>query len=283
MSLREMQSLFWRAITWPTGAENFLRDADEDTRRAFADTFAESGAFGRCERVEVYADGYFWRLHDVLAAEFPVARWLVGEGPFRNLVTDYVLACPSVDPDLGQFARRLATFVSEHALADEVPPVVDVVRVERAMTEVLVASDADVLSRADLAAVALPAWPSARFGLAPGVALVDTRWDFGPVWQAHRGGDSAAEVSRLLEPGSHARLVWRGPDLSVYHRSLVGPERRALTALVQGATFAEICGAAAGPDDACEPDVVAAALRRWVDDGILAREAGVGRRAPTPD
>ena len=121
MSLRETQELFWRAITHPTGVTDFLESADETTRRAFEAIFAETPEFSRRERVDVYADGYFHRLHGVLADQFEVGRHLLGADRFNDLVTDYLLAHPSDDPDIRRIGARFPAFARAHAFAEAVP------------------------------------------------------------------------------------------------------------------------------------------------------------------
>lgn len=269
VSLRDVQALFWRAMTWPTGVEDFLAQADAETVAAFERTFAETPAFGRRARMDVYADAYFWRLHDVLADEFPVARWLIGPQRFRNLATDFVLERPSREPDLGRFAAGLAAFVEGHPIGTEVPPLLDVIRVERVMTESLVAADERLLARDDLAAVAPEQWPGLELSLATSSKLVELGWDFGVPWRGQRDAADAAAVLGTMAPQPTTRLVWRARDLSVYHRNVDAGEGAALAAVASGATFADVGMVAAQTSDA-QPDAVARWLARWVEDGLLA-------------
>ena len=58
MTLAELQELFVRAVAWPTGVADFLAQADAETVAAFHGAFAETVAFSRVERIDVYAEYY---------------------------------------------------------------------------------------------------------------------------------------------------------------------------------------------------------------------------------
>lgn len=60
--------------------------------------------------------------------------------------------------------------------------------------------------------------------------------------------------------------VWR-QDFLVFHATVDTVERPPVTMLARGATFAEIAGACADPNDA------AALLARWLEDGLIRRGA----------
>src|SRR5262245_32933252 len=61
--LRELQGLFWRSIS--AGADGVGPTAP------LLEVSELSAMLGSAERLRVYADAYFWRLHDVLAEDFP--------------------------------------------------------------------------------------------------------------------------------------------------------------------------------------------------------------------
>ncbi|MBL8946584.1 MAG: putative DNA-binding domain-containing protein, partial [Myxococcales bacterium] len=121
MSLAELealQALFSRAIVHPEGIDAFLAEADPATRAAFDAAFDGTAEFDARLRMGVYADAYFWRLHDVLLDHFSLVAWILGPAGFRNLATDYVLQRPSEDPDVRRFGARLPAFLGGHPLAD---------------------------------------------------------------------------------------------------------------------------------------------------------------------
>lgn len=271
MTLAELQALFWRAIRWPTGIDDFLREADDATRAAFEAAFAETAAFDRRARMEVYAEAYFWRLHDVLRDHFGLLARLLGPDRFRNLATDYVWQCPSQDPDIRRFGARLPAFVAAHAEGLRVPGLAGVAAIEWAMVRALDVPQPDApLRRAELLARPPEAWPSLRLASMPSVAIERSELPFLAMWRAF---DADAITLPLPPPGvARAVLVWR-EQLAVMVRELDDDEADALSRLRRGCAFDELC-------EGRSPEQVVAWLQRWIDDALVRHDAGVERPAP---
>ena len=266
MNLRETQALLWRAIRWPTGVEAFLKQADVETRRAFAQTFAETARFGRAQRVQVYAEAYFWRLYEVVVDQYPVTAWISGAAPFHDLVTDFVLEHPSRTPDIRRFAAGLPDMLQRHVLGRRTPGLADVAAVDWAISDAVDRADEPRLSAEDLTRHDPNTWPSLRFELTRTASILDCALPYSALRKAWA---AEADVPTLdLEPATV--LVWRQCNHDVYQRSLTDAEARALRVLAERGTFAAMCDAAAGPTctDASPTDVVAW-LRRWLDDDLL--------------
>jgi hypothetical protein len=271
MTLRATQELFWRAIAWPTGVADFLAHADEATRRAFADTFASSDGFDRVARMNVYANAYFWRLHEVVVVELELTAWLAGAPRFHDFVTDYVLQHPSRNEDVGRFAAGIPEALREHALERAVPGLADVAAVEWAIVCAIDGPDDHVLQADALAAIPTAHWPALQLHAVRTASLLECRLDFAAL---HRAMESAEAPPASPASSDHAILVWRRPDLDVHYRSVAPPEARALRALLDARTFSELCDAAAGPRaDEATPASVVAWLRRWLHDGLVAHSS----------
>lgn len=277
MRLREVQRLLWRAITWPTGVDDFLAQADPATRAAFASTFAAglpgSPQLGARERVGVYAESYYWRLEEVLRDQFRVSAWVCGSADFHDLCTDFVLERPSASGDVRRIGAPFPTYVAAHPIARRIRGIEDVACIEWSAVEAIDAVDVPRFGAADLSAVALPDWPALRLHAAPGVSLHRCRLPYAGLWNAReRGEPSSPDAPPTLGPPQHV-LVWRA-GLEVFHRSVGAPESAALAALLDNATFSEICtaaeDAAAASTEPATPATVVAWLRRWLDDGLVA-------------
>lgn len=268
MNLRETQALLWRAITWPTGVDAFLAQADPATRKAFAETFAETEAFSRSARVQVYAEAYFWRLYEVIVDQYPVTAWLAGGTRFHDFVTDYVLAQPSRTPDIRRFAASLPTFLSTHGLATRTPGLAGLARVDAAIADAVDLPDEPRLTTEDFAQLPPERWPSARIALTQTATLVPCPLPYAEFRKAWADEGPPPNLPPLDPDG--CALVWRQANHDVYHRMLTPPEARALHALRDGGTFAEACDAAAGRDTtgATAADVVQW-LQRWLRDDLL--------------
>lgn len=267
LPLDQLQALFWRAITHPTGIADFLRAADEPTRQAFAAAFAGTPGFDATARMEVYADAYFWRLHDVLFDHFGLVAQLLGRDRFRNLATDYVLACPSVDPDIRRFGARLPRFLAGHAECQRVPGLDTIAAVEWAMVRALDARHGSApTTRAALAAVPLPQWPQLQLRLVDSAALVVTTLPFAALWHSFDRDAIAATPLPVPPPGPPSAIaVWRERS-SVVHRSLGDDEAAALGRVAQGCSFEALC-------EDHSPEAVVAWMQRWLDDALLCATA----------
>ena len=259
MSLADDQSLMWRAITWPTGVADFLACADEPTRTAFERAFADTPGFDRVARVGVYADAYFWRLHGVLADHFGLVAWLLGPARFQNLVTDYVLACPSIDPDIRRYGERFPEFVARRC---DIAGLGDVAAIEWAMVRALDAPDERCTTRDELQAVPMDQWPALVLRTVATAHVHACALPFAPLWRAHATEPSPVTPPPTLEPAVDV-LVWRA-GLDVCWRELAPAEARAIEALIGGIRFDALC------ERVGRAEPVVAWLQRWLDDGLIA-------------
>jgi hypothetical protein len=259
MSLADDQALMWRAIRWPTGVADFLAQADEATRTWFARAFTETDAFDRVARVGVYAEAYYWRLHGVLADHFGLVAWLLGPSRFRNVVTDYVLACPSIDPDIRRYGARFPGFLATHALS---AGVADVAAIEWSMVQALDAPDERVLTVDDLRPVPLDAFGAIGLRAVATARLHACALPFSALWSMHGSTPSPTTPPDIRDPAVDV-LVWRA-GLDPMHRELDADEAAALALVLPGTTFGALC------DRTGAPSTVATWLHRWLADELLA-------------
>jgi hypothetical protein len=257
--LEALQALFYRAIVHPQGVEAFLAAADPDTRAAFDAAFDGTADFDARARMGVYADAYFWRLHDVLLDHFSLVAWILGPARFRNLATDYVLQRPSEDPDVRRFGARLPAFLREHPLVTAVPGIDELAAIEWAMVRALDVPQGPLLQRATLAELPPEGWP-ALWSQAVASAFVGAcHHDFGALW-AHHLVTPTPDETPVAGAVNHV-LVWR-QGLAVMHRAVDASEADALLRLRDGVAFAGLCEHVDAP-------TAVAWLSRWLDDGLL--------------
>jgi hypothetical protein len=249
-------------IAAPTGAGPGAVDLHAEgaiARSDLAGLVRGDERLGAVDRVDVYADMYFYRLRDCLAEDFPRLAAVLGEVDFHNLVTDYLLAHPSRHWSLRELGRALPDFVAGRELAG-------LAALEWARVDVFDAADVEPATRDGL--VALGA--EARLWLVPAARLL--RLDRSTL-RAWKGEPSDATQ------GECAVRVWRR-DFRVYHCAIEADEERCLRALaaVDGATLAELGEIAAAPER------LAALLGAWLDERILtARDPGYTRGSGEDD
>lgn len=263
------QALWWRAITWPTGIDDFLAQADEATREAFVATFVGNEALDARRRMTVYAESYFWRLAEVLREQYRVVAWLLGPARFHDFVTDFVWQRPSQSPDVRRFGAGLPDFLAQHALEATHGGLADLARVERSIVSAIDVADEPVVSREPLQALAVERWPALRLELGAHVRLLSTARSYPRAFAAWRADEPSPDpVPPLPAGGPFHVLVWR-KQLEVFHRAIEPAAAAALHAAQQGAAFAAMCDAALAVDPSLDPSALVGWLIRWLDDGLF--------------
>lgn len=265
-ALRDTQLLFWTLITAPEGVADGLRGLDmksEDLARVITG----DERLDPLQRIDIYANAYFFRLLDILRGDYSALVAAVGDDHFHNLVTAYLAALPSEHPSVRNVGERLPRFLATHALAVERPWLAELARLERARVELFDGPDADPLALDDLRALAPEAFVTLPLPLVPSLMLLDVEHAVDEVFRAAEDGQPIAPPAA----GALTLLVWR-QDLTVYHRRVDALERRALERARDGAPFGVVCDAIAEalPVDEAGPAAFQL-LARWVGDGIIAR------------
>ena len=138
--LRALQSVFWRLMVAPEGVAAGARALRAEGAIGSEDLGFLVRADDRMnprERLDVYADMYFYRLRDCLAEDFPKLSAWIGPARLHNVVTYYLLAHPPAHFSLRELGRRLPGFVAGHALASEFPGLADLAALEWARGDVV--------------------------------------------------------------------------------------------------------------------------------------------------
>jgi len=263
--LKQVQSLLYRLITAPSGAADGLASEQNPPQGGLEAVVGGDDRVSAIDRVEIYANMYFYRLLEVLKEDYPATSAVLGEINFHNLVTGYLIDYPPTEPSVFWAGRYLPDYLRDHPLAAEFPFAPDLAMVERKIIEIFCAADATLLDVDTMRAIPAERWPSLRMKLAPAAALLDERWKVGDILRA-------VEAGRGWERPVHGALkmlIWRSKS-RVHHRELEKTEAAALQRLQRGATFGRVCGTIASSVTA---DRAAAEinrlLERWLSDQVL--------------
>ena len=264
VNLREVQTLLYRLITTPEGATRLGNERDPAPEEGEGLVRGDQ-RLSAIERVNIYANAYFYRLLDCLCEEFPATFAVLGSDNFAALVRDYLLACPPTEPSIFYAGRHLSGFLRDHPLTQRWTFIIELVRLERTIVDVFHAADASTLSDEAMRAIPSRQWPELRLITHPAVEIVHNEWRVTDVL-------SAVESGRQWSEPAHQKatvIVWR-QDTQVYYRDLEDVEARALALLSKGASFAAICeviaALATGPDHVA---LIGRLLARWLGDGII--------------
>jgi hypothetical protein len=283
--LKNLQALLYRLITAPEGvaaglAAERARGAallddlhDLHDSKGLEDLIESDDRLSATERLEIYANAYFYRILDCLKEDFPATLATLGGDNFHNLVTGYLIEYPPTEPSISFAGRHLAEFLHHHPMRERWPFIGDLARLERTLIEVFHAAGAEPLSGEAMRAVAPDDWPALALRTHPALAIVDCEWHVDELLR---------EVEAATGEGDHIRgepahapvsvLVWRR-DSRAHYRALERSERAGLELARAEASFAAICEAIAatcGEDDPIGPvTLINRLLARWIEEGLL--------------
>jgi hypothetical protein len=223
------------------------------------------------ERLDVYANAYFYRIRDCLIEDFGALHAALGAELFHDLVTAYLIAHPPRHPSLRYAGDRLSQYLLDAPPAEpfrrRLPWAGDLARLEWALRTSFDAADAAIVSRDELVAVAPGDWGALRFEIQPAFALLSLDW---PVDRCRQAWEREGALSP--EPLNVEKVwicVWRR-DERVRYRRVADGEASALTRALQGESFGALCEwLAADRDDEAASACAAAWLKRWQADGLL--------------
>lgn len=263
-TLAQTQSLFWKLITAPEGVVAGLEQLSSADRAA-ADSLVRGDArLSAVERLDVYADMYFYRLRDCLKVDFEAVCAVIGEAGFHNLITDYLLVHPPSHFSLRYAGRDLPEFLACHPLLAQWPFLADLATLEWAIMESFDARDAAPLDGAALATVPEARWPALRFQVTPSLRILRLGWPVHGVWRCVQRGEPVERLERV----DTTLRVWR-QDFRVFHRAMDTAESVALTTLAAGRSFAEVCDRIVAVDEHAGAERTLSLLGGWLRDGLL--------------
>ncbi len=263
--LAATQRLLWKLITAPEGTQAGLEQLNADELALYDGLVRGDGRLSAVERLDVYANMYFFRLLDCVRDDYPTLVQLIGDAAFHNLITDYLLAHPPQHFSLRYAGEKLCSFVESHPVCQLHPAAGDLAQLEWAFVEAFDAADATPLDVSELAAIAPERWGELQFELHPSLRLVSTEWSVLLLWEARQGEET-------LPPAANEEQyvrVWRS-GLRLRYRPMNRLESVALSAVRDGASFAEVCALVAEvSDETTAAEQAASLLAQWVTDELV--------------
>lgn len=263
--LNWVENLLYRLITAPSGVAEGLAQEKSLARGGLAQVIAGDERLSAEDRVDIYANMYFYRILDVLKEDFPAALAMLGAERFHNLITGYLIDYPPAHFSIAYAGNHLADFIRDHPLRDEFLFLSDLARLERALIDVFHAADTVPLDAEQMRAIPPADWPTMKLTLSPASLILELQWDVAAILKAVEQGEELSHPAR----DDISMLVWRNRN-RVYHRAIDSAERDELEAIAKGTTFAEICEMIASNVDVGDPAVaINQRLETWLRDGLL--------------
>ena len=260
--LRRLQRWFAACVEYPGTAAQAL--ANESVQRLLPAAHVASGRVLAANprmtpamMLQVYNDGYFARLFEVMCADFPAVQHVLGADRFRAVVARYIATCPSRHANLNRFGARFPAFVRGEPAARSAF-VAEVAHLERALSDAFDAPTFTPLPPDALQQVPQDRWGETRFTANPSLQLLAFRYPVDTWYSAWQNGEAAA-----VPCTQHSWLaVYRSYD-RVHRLRLVRPAFSVLQALVAGEPLAAALALARGG----EP--VAAWFREFAQAGLF--------------
>jgi hypothetical protein len=262
-NLREIQNLLYRLIVAPSALN---RDNEYGELSYKVERLVRGGRGLRAsERINIYANAYFYRLLECLREEFPATLAVIGSNDFADLTRDYLLWRPPTEPSLFYAGRYLAECLCHHSLAQRWPFIAELARLERATLETFHAPDAPTLTDDAMCGIPPEQWPTTELRAHPAVEILGGEWRVSEVLRAVESGDEWGEPTHETT----TVIVWR-QGTQVHYRIVEDAETDALLLLQKGAGFAAICDAIAAAASNTDPvALIGRLLARWLADGII--------------
>ena len=274
-SLEALQRMFSHLIRAPKGVASGVGELVAEGVLDSPDlSFAINGSdrMTPVEGLDVYANMYFYRLHDCIAENFPRTRAKTGDANFHNLMTDYLLAHPPTHYSLREAGAALPEFLSQHRLASEFPALADLARLEWARIDVFDEADAEQLDRETFLAASARHPEDFSLRLIPAARVLSLDDRALALWREPPEG----EENLLPDAGTSPRsprcvVVWR-KGFSVFHRLAEEDEEACLAELAaNGITLPELAERLLKPDASAErtSERFAALLELWLNNELV--------------
>lgn len=191
------------------------------------------------DRINIYANGFYSRLEEVLLNDYPTLAAQLGQQAFSNLCRSYVIAYPSYSYSLNFLGQYLNRFLAETAPYSKKPYLAEIAAYEWAESQAFTAANATLLTVAELQILPASEWPDKKFYLHPSCHLLTMHWNsFSLLDARRRQSKNFPRPKKLTAP--QALLVWRR-ELQVRYYQLDDVELALLTAVKKEASFMELC------------------------------------------
>ncbi len=217
-----------------------------DWQAAFAaDLIGDAPGAGK--RLAIHRHHVASSLARALAVTFPTVEALVGADFFRQAARAFAAQDPPTQPVLAEYGAGFADFLAAHAPAQGLPYLADMARLDWALNAAFHSSRGLRLTAEGLSILPAGRLATLSLRLAPGTALVCSRYPIDEIWRASQpdAPDEAVDLAR----GAARLLVLRRADDAAFV-ALDAGEAVFVVALGEGRSLEAAAGAAAG-SDAC--------------------------------
>jgi hypothetical protein len=258
-------------IVHPGGVEEGLRtkaaraEVPEDR---LAGVILPSPSLRPEERLAIYHGMYPLRMRDALASDYPGLEHFLGEEGFARFVHDYVQTYPSRSYTLNRLGDHVVEFLRKKKGLKHREFLLDLARLERAVSEVFDEAETPRLTEGQVQAVPAEAWSKARLVPIAALRLLTLRYPANAYLESLK--DEEHRHPRPLRKDGCVAVYRR--NYAVYRQDLTRPAFGLLQDLVAGKTLSAALRAASrrGGRPPGE-DQLFRWFREWVAGGMFTR------------
>jgi hypothetical protein len=221
-------------------------------------------------RLDIYRDGYFLRLLEVLQNDYKVLLKILGGNAFIELAEKYIAAHTSTYYSLRWFGAELANFMRTQNHYQSKAHLIELAEFEWLLLASFDAKNSPTATLEQMATVAGNDWPDMHFEVQAAMRLINFSWNTLNLWHAcNDDNENLWDAEKLFTPVTC--LIWRN-DNNVQFYSLSHDEEYMINAMAHGENFANIC---TGLCEWIAPNEVAMhaalLLKKYIIDGLIAQ------------
>jgi hypothetical protein len=184
-TLHELQKWMRWVITDPRGVSDALKEPILNSRAPELNAFEsllDLPPVSIETRLDVYAEGYFARIAESMAQDFPTVMKVLGKDIFFKLLTDYLKEYPSRSFNIGEVGKNLSSFSRTHFSVREFEFLPELVELEWLLIQSFYANDVEPFDTSRLASFSEEDWASVRLGLDSSVFVFKSFWPLDDLW-----------------------------------------------------------------------------------------------------
>jgi len=223
------------------------------------------------QRIDIYREGYYLRLTEILEREFSALRNHLGKEAFEALCRDYIDAYPSTHFSVKTYGRYMSQFLSNRPNTD--PLHLELAEFEWAFGKVIEGPDGPQLNFNDMGAIPAEAWAHLRLELHPSLRFVTLSLNTPAIWRALFENDPEKHPVPAVEKTEHPVqwMVWRFNQRAHYNEATAA-HLLMIEAIKANQNFPQICEALCEIMDVDQvPQFAGTTLREWVNLGLISR------------
>jgi len=214
------------------------------------------------QRLKLYSQGYRLRLKEAIISDYDCLHGYLGDDMFEQLMDHYIDQYPSKHPSLRYYSQQIPALLAKQSPFSEYPESLEIAQIEQAFNDSFDAANCTPLSINYLAEIQPEAWPILQIKLHASVQLINCQTNSFPIWKAL----SEEQTPPKSTKDTTTWLIWR-KDLVSRYRALDDAESHALSQVLKGSDFGEICSGLLNYfDEEQTPLKAVGYLQTWMND-----------------